>query len=74
MYVFVVGSFDEELAALLNKLEKSGEIDDDSILGSQVPEELVHCSYGENEDVQDLSQPLELPAETSEERYAHVII
>jgi hypothetical protein len=56
-----VGSQDVVLAEILHGLDSSVYIDEDSVLGSQVPQELENeAAYGnDDEDMQDLSHPLD---------------
>lgn len=60
-FLCLVGSQDVVLAEILHGLDNSVDVDEDSVLGSQVPQELgndaVHGS--DNEDMQDLSHPLD---------------
>jgi hypothetical protein len=56
-----VGSQDVVLAEILHGLDNSVYIDEDSVLGSQVPQELGNeAAHGsDDEDMQDLSHPLD---------------
>lgn len=56
-----VDSQDEELAAVLHNLENSADVDEDSVLGSQICQELQdEAIHGcDDEDMQDFSQPLD---------------
>jgi hypothetical protein len=56
-----VGSQDVVLAEILHGLDSSVYIDEDSVLGSQVPQELgTEAAYeSDDEDMQDLSQSLD---------------
>jgi hypothetical protein len=56
-----VDSQDEELAAVLHNLENGADVDEDSILGSQICQELQdEAVHGcDDEDMQDFSQPLD---------------
>lgn len=55
-----MNSQDVELAEVLQNLEKSGDVDEDSVLGSQICQELQDEAIDgcEDEDMQDLSRPL----------------
>jgi hypothetical protein len=57
-----VDSQDVELAEVLRNLENSSDVDEDSVLGSQISQELqdetVHVN-DDDEDMQDFSQPLD---------------
>lgn len=54
-------SQDVELAEILHNLENNADVDEDSVLGSQIPQELVNETVrdSDDEDMQDLSQPLD---------------
>jgi hypothetical protein len=56
-----VDSQDVELAEILHNLENNADVDEDSVLGSQIPQELVNETVrdSDDEDMQDLSQPLD---------------
>lgn len=56
-----MGSQDVVLAEILHGLDNSVYIDEDSVLGSQVPQELGNeAAHGsDDEDMQDLSHPLD---------------
>lgn len=60
-YLCLVGSQDVVLAEILHGLDSSVCIDEDSVLGSQVPQELENeAAHGsDDEDMQDLSHPLD---------------
>jgi hypothetical protein len=56
-----VDSQDVELAEILQNLENNADVDEDSILGSQVHQELGSETVdgSDDEDMQDLRQPLD---------------
>jgi hypothetical protein len=59
-FLCLVGSQDVVLAEILHGLDNSVDIDEDSVLGSQVPQEIGNkAAHGSEEDMQDLSHPLD---------------
>lgn len=60
-FLCLVGSQDVVLAEILHGLDNSVDADEDSVLGSQVPQELGNEAVdgSDNEDMQDLRQPLD---------------
>jgi hypothetical protein len=66
-----VDSQDVELAVVLHNLENSADVEEDSILGSQICKELQdETIHGCDDDMQDFSQPLDAVLECNTDDYS----